>query len=117
MPLAEVRPADCARLLDEVRSKHPTTANDLLRHLKAIFAFGIRRHRVDGSPVAAFVAAKDAGGKEESRHAHCRGSSWASYSPRSARNRPSAATTCYWCGSCWRYAFAKANYSLRVGTN
>jgi integrase len=67
MPVAEVRPADCARLLDEVRDKHPTTANDLLRHLKAIFAFGIRRHRVDGSPVAAFVAAKDAGGKEDSR--------------------------------------------------
>jgi integrase len=66
-PVAEVRPADCARLLDDVRDKHPTTANDLLRHLKAIFAFGIRRHRVDGSPVAAFVAAKDAGGKEESR--------------------------------------------------
>ena len=65
--MAEVRPADCARLLDDVRDKHPTTANDLLRHLKAIFAFGIRRHRVDGSPVAAFVAAKDAGGKEESR--------------------------------------------------
>lgn len=64
---AEVRPADCARLLDGVRDKHPTTANDLLRHLKAIFAFGIRRHRVDGSPVAAFVAAKDAGGKEYSR--------------------------------------------------
>jgi integrase len=67
LPVVEVRPADCARLLDEVRDKHPTTANDLLRHLKAIFAFGIRRHCVDGSPVAAFVAAKDAGGKEESR--------------------------------------------------
>jgi len=67
MPVAEVRPADCARLLDDVRDEHPTTANDLLRHLKAIFAFGIRRHRVDGSPVAAFVSAKDAGGKEESR--------------------------------------------------
>lgn len=66
-PVAELRPADCARLLDNVRDKHPTTANDLLRHLKAVFAFGIRRHRVDGSPVAAFVAAKDAGGKEESR--------------------------------------------------
>jgi len=66
-PAAEVRPADCARLLDGVRDKHPTTANDLLRHLRAIFAFGIRRHRVDGSPVAAFVAAKDAGGREESR--------------------------------------------------
>jgi len=67
MPVAEVLPADCARLLDGVRNKHPTTANDLLRHLKAIFAFGIRGHRVDGSPVAAFVAAKDAGGKEGSR--------------------------------------------------
>ena len=67
LPVGEVRPADCARLLDDVRDKHPTTANDLLRHLKAIFAFGVRRHRVDGSPVAAFVAAKDAGGKEHSR--------------------------------------------------
>lgn len=67
MPAAEVRPADCARILDEVRDTYPTTANDLLRHMKAIFAFGIRRHRVDGSPVAAFVAAKDAGGKEQSR--------------------------------------------------
>jgi integrase len=66
-PVADVKPADCARLLDDVRDKHPTTANDLLRHLKAIFAFGIRRHRVGGSPVAAFVAAKDAGGKEVSR--------------------------------------------------
>ena len=67
IPVGEVRPADCARVLDDVRNRHPTTANDLLRHLKAIFAFGIRHHRVDGSPVAAFVAAKDAGGKEESR--------------------------------------------------
>jgi integrase len=67
MPVAEVKPADCARLLDDVRDKHPTTANDLLRYLKSIFAFGIRRHRVDASPVAAFVAAKDAGGTERSR--------------------------------------------------
>lgn len=64
---ADVRPADCARLLDDVRHKNPTTANDLLRFLKAIYAFGIRRHRLEGSPVAMFVASKDAGGKEESR--------------------------------------------------
>lgn len=44
---------------DERRLKHPTTANDLLRHLKAIFAFGIRRHRVDASPVAAKELAAD----------------------------------------------------------
>lgn len=67
LPAAEVKPADCKRLLDDVRDKHPTTANDLLRHLKAIFAFGIRHRGMDASPVAAFVAAKDAGGKEDSR--------------------------------------------------
>ncbi len=50
-----------------MRTKNPTTANDLLRFLGAIFAFAIRRHLLEGSPVAAFSARLDAGGKEESR--------------------------------------------------
>jgi integrase len=66
LPAAEVESGDCARVLEAVRDKHPTTANDLLRHLKAIFAFGIRHHRVDKSPVFSFVT-DDAGGEEKSR--------------------------------------------------
>lgn len=67
LPADAVKPSDCARLLDAVRVKHPTTANDLLRYLRAIFSFAIRRHLLDSSPVSAFTARLDAGGKEESR--------------------------------------------------
>jgi integrase len=66
-PAAEVRPAECAAVLDSVREEFPATANDLLRYLRSIFAFGIRRHRVEHSPVASFSARLDAGGKEEPR--------------------------------------------------
>jgi integrase len=62
-----VKPSDCARLLESVRAKYPTTANDLLRYMRAIFAFAIRRHLLGSSPVSAFTARLDAGGKEESR--------------------------------------------------
>jgi integrase len=62
-----VRPADCAAVLERVRSKHPALANDLLRYMRAVFAFAIRRHRLEVSPVGAFSARLDAGGKEESR--------------------------------------------------
>ena len=48
LPAMEVQPNDCARVLDEVRETYPTTANDLLRHLRSIFGYGIRRHRVTG---------------------------------------------------------------------
>lgn len=67
LPTDAVKPSDCARVLELVRTKHPTTANDLLRFLRAIFAFAIRRHLLEGSPVGAFSARLDAGGKEESR--------------------------------------------------
>jgi len=62
-----VKPSDCAGVLERVRNKHPTTANDLLRFMRAIFAFAIRRHLIEVSPVGAFSARLDAGGKEESR--------------------------------------------------
>jgi integrase len=67
LPIEAVRPSDCAGVLERVRAKHPTTANDLLRFMRAIFAFAIRRHLLDVSPVGAFSARLDAGGKEESR--------------------------------------------------
>jgi integrase len=67
LPSDAVKPSDCAAVLEHVRAKHPTTANDLLRHLRAIFAFAIRRHLLEASPVGAFSARLDAGGKEESR--------------------------------------------------
>jgi integrase len=67
LPTEAVKPSDCAGVLERVRIKHPTTANDLLRYLRAIFAFAIRRHVLEGSPVGAFTARLDAGGKEESR--------------------------------------------------
>jgi integrase len=67
LPTDAVKPSDCAGVLERVRAKHPTTANDLLRFLRAIFAFAIRRHLLEVSPVGAFSARLDAGGKEESR--------------------------------------------------
>lgn len=63
----EIKPADCSRILTDVRRKFPTTANDLLRHMKNIYAYGIRHHAVEGSPVSAFDASKDAGGQERPR--------------------------------------------------
>jgi integrase len=67
MQMGEVRPADCMRVLKEVREEFPATANDLLRYLRAIFGYGIRNHHIESSPVATFTARLDAGGKEESR--------------------------------------------------
>jgi integrase len=62
-----VLPADCAKVLEPKRKKHPALTNDLLRYLKAVFSFGIRRHRVTGSPVASFTPRLDAGGQERPR--------------------------------------------------
>lgn len=64
---AAVLPGNCAKLLEAKRKKHPALANDLLRYLKSIFRFGIRRQRVNGSPVASFTPRLDAGGEEKPR--------------------------------------------------
>jgi hypothetical protein len=40
---AEVTPAHFTRLLDDVKHRAPTTANDLLRFARRIFSFGVRR--------------------------------------------------------------------------
>jgi integrase len=62
----DVHPSDIARLLDKVKRRAPTAANDLLRFTSRIFAFGVRRHVVTANPAAAFTP-RDAGGKERPR--------------------------------------------------
>ena len=46
MAAADVTPADIARLIDDVKGRAPTAANDLLRFARRIFAFGVRRRIV-----------------------------------------------------------------------
>jgi integrase len=55
-----------ARLLARVGKKAPTAANDLLRHMRRIFRFAVRRHLLASSPVADFNLS-DAGGQEFAR--------------------------------------------------
>jgi integrase len=64
---AEVTPAHIVRLLDDVRYRTPTVANDLLRFARRIFSFGVRRQIVAVNPVAEFSPRLDAGGPEKSR--------------------------------------------------
>ncbi len=64
---AEVTAAHVARLLDGVKHRAPTAANDLLRFARRIFAFGVRRRVVPINPIAEFSPRLDAGGPEKSR--------------------------------------------------
>ncbi len=64
---AEVTPAHITRLLDDVKHRAPTTANDLLRFARRIFSFGVRRQVVPINPIAEFSPRLDAGGPEKSR--------------------------------------------------
>jgi integrase len=63
---ADITPAMAARLLDRVGKKAPTAANDLLRHMRRVFRFAVRRHLMASSPVADFTLS-DAGGQEFAR--------------------------------------------------
>jgi integrase len=63
---ADISPAMAARLLARVAKKAPTAANDLLRHMRRVFRFAVRRHLIASSPVADFNLS-DAGGKEFAR--------------------------------------------------
>jgi integrase len=63
---AEISPAMAARLLARVARKAPTAANDLLRYMRRVFRFAVRRHLLASSPVADFNLS-DAGGKESAR--------------------------------------------------
>ncbi len=63
----DVTPADVACLLDELKGRAPTAANDLLRFARRIFAFGVRRRIVPNNPAADFSPRLDAGGIERPR--------------------------------------------------
>lgn len=67
MAAREVSPADVARVLDELKERAPTAANDLLRFTRRIFAFGVRRRLVPSNPAADFSPRLDAGGTERPR--------------------------------------------------
>ena len=64
---SDITPADIARLLDELKGRAPTAANDLLRFTRRIFAFGVRRRYVLSNPAADFSPRLDAGGVERPR--------------------------------------------------
>jgi integrase len=63
---AEITAADAARLLAQVRKSAPTAANDLLRFMRRVFRFGVRRHVLTSNPVTDFDQS-DAGGPERAR--------------------------------------------------
>jgi len=63
----DITPADIARMLDEIKGRAPTAANDLLRFTRRIFAFGVRRRFVPSNPAADFSPRLDAGGIERPR--------------------------------------------------
>jgi integrase len=64
---SDITPADIARLLDELKDRAPTAANDLLRFTRRIFSFGVRRRYVQSNPAADFSPRLDAGGIERPR--------------------------------------------------
>ncbi|MBK6355379.1 MAG: tyrosine-type recombinase/integrase [Betaproteobacteria bacterium] len=67
MKAEDVKPRDIDSMLQTiVKRGAPTTANDVLRWIKRIFDFGIKRHVIETNPASAFDIA-DAGGKEETR--------------------------------------------------
>lgn len=67
LPASDITPSDVARLLDELKGRAPTAANDLLRFTRRIFAFGVRRRFVLNNPAADFSPRLDAGGIERPR--------------------------------------------------
>jgi integrase len=64
---ADVTPGDVARVIDEVKGHAPTSANDLIRFTRRIFAFGVRRRMVPGNPASDFSPRLDGGGTEQPR--------------------------------------------------
>jgi integrase len=64
---AEVTAADIARVIDKVKGRAPTAANDLLRFAHRIFAFGVRRRMVPANPASGFSPRLDGGGTERPR--------------------------------------------------
>jgi hypothetical protein len=65
-PDADITPAMAARLLARVAKRAPTASNDLLRFMRRVFRFAVRRRLIATSPVADFNLS-DAGGEESAR--------------------------------------------------
>jgi integrase len=63
---ADITAAVAARLLARVAKNAPTAANALLRYMRRVFRFAVRRRLIASSPVADFNLS-DAGGKESAR--------------------------------------------------
>jgi hypothetical protein len=57
LPACEITPAEVARMLDEIKGRAPTAANDLLRFTRRIFAFGVRRRFLLSNSAADFSPA------------------------------------------------------------
>lgn len=67
MAAKDVRPPHIDELLKKIVARGaPTTANDVLRWLRRIFDFGIKRGYLEMNPAAAFDLS-DAGGREKAR--------------------------------------------------
>jgi integrase len=65
--LEDVRPGHITGLLESIVDRGaPTIANDVLRWLRRMFDYGVKRHYLEINPAAAFDVS-DAGGKEEAR--------------------------------------------------
>lgn len=68
MAAVDVTPSDIARVIDAVKVRAPAAANDLLRFVRRIFAFGVRRRIVPSNPAADFSPRLDGGGTERPRN-------------------------------------------------
>ena len=67
LKVEDVKPKHIDELLKKIVKRNaPTMANDVLRWLKRMFNYAIKRHVIDSNPAAAFDN-HDAGGKEKSR--------------------------------------------------
>lgn len=67
MPTVEIQPMDITRMLDGVKRRYPSVANQLLRTTRRIFSFGVRRRIVQNNPTFDLSQRLDAGGTEKSR--------------------------------------------------
>jgi integrase len=67
LKVEDVRPRDIDEILKTVMKRGaPSIANDVLRWLKRMFNYAVKRHAIEQNPAAAFDPG-DAGGKEKSR--------------------------------------------------
>ena len=67
LALEDIKPGHITALLESIVERGaPTVANDVLRWLRRMFDYGIKRHYLEINPASAFDLS-DAGGKEEAR--------------------------------------------------